>query len=42
MILELLKASEIGVSLTSGYQLIPECSTTALILLHPKAKYFNI
>jgi 5-methyltetrahydrofolate--homocysteine methyltransferase len=41
-ILKLLKASDIGVSLTSGYQLVPECSTTALILIHPEAKYFKI
>lgn len=41
-ILQLLNASKIGVSLTSGYQLVPECSTTALILLHPDAKYFKI
>lgn len=41
-ILKLLKASNIGVSLTSGYQLVPECSTTALILIHPEAKYFKI
>jgi len=41
-ILKLLKTSDIGVSLTSGYQLVPECSTTALILIHPEAKYFKI
>lgn len=41
-ILTLLNASQIGVSITSGYQLVPECSTTALILLHPLAKYFKI
>lgn len=32
---------ELGMSLTSAYQLIPEQSTAAIILHHPEAKYFN-
>ncbi len=32
----------LGMSLTSAYQLIPEQSTAAIIVHHPKAKYFNI
>jgi len=28
--------------LTSAFQLVPEQSTAAIILHHPKAKYFNI
>jgi 5-methyltetrahydrofolate--homocysteine methyltransferase len=31
----------IGVRLTTGYQLEPEQSTSALIVHHPEAKYFN-
>ncbi|MGA9396944.1 MAG: methionine synthase [Anaerolineaceae bacterium] len=34
--------SELGMSLTSAYQLVPEQSTAAIIVHHPKAKYFNI
>ncbi len=32
----------IGVKLTSGFQLEPEQSTSALIVHHPEAKYFNV
>ncbi|MFA4926783.1 MAG: vitamin B12 dependent-methionine synthase activation domain-containing protein [Candidatus Aminicenantales bacterium] len=40
-ILELLKAEAIGVSLTETFQLLPELTTTALILHHPDAsRYF--
>ena len=41
-ILDMLNAHHIQVHITSGFQLVPECSTTALILLHPDAKYFKI
>ena len=34
--------SELGMSLTSAYQLVPEQSTAAIIVHHPAAKYFNI
>lgn len=41
-VFELLAAEkELGMSLTSAYQLIPEQSTAAIILHHPEAKYFN-
>jgi 5-methyltetrahydrofolate--homocysteine methyltransferase len=33
--------NRIGVSLTAGYQIIPEQSTAAIVLHHPKAAYFN-
>jgi 5-methyltetrahydrofolate--homocysteine methyltransferase len=33
---------EIGVSLTSAYQLVPEQSTAAIILHHPNAKYYSV
>jgi len=31
----------IGVSLTSGFQLVPEQSTAALVVHHPQAKYYS-
>lgn len=43
VIFDLLPAeSEIGMSLTEAYQLIPEQSTAALIVHHPQAKYFSV
>ncbi|MBN2147852.1 MAG: cobalamin-dependent protein, partial [Anaerolineales bacterium] len=43
IVFDLLPAeSELGMSLTSAYQLLPEQSTAAIILHHPEAKYFNI
>ncbi|MFN3461479.1 MAG: vitamin B12 dependent-methionine synthase activation domain-containing protein, partial [Oceanibaculum sp.] len=41
-LLELLGAERIGVSLTDQDQLDPEQSTSAIVLHHPKAKYFNV
>lgn len=41
MIMELLDASAIGVSLSEEFQLHPEQSTSAIIVHHPEAKYFN-
>ncbi len=38
----LLPLNEIGVTLTSAYQLVPEQSTAAIVLHHPEAKYFSI
>ena len=34
--------SAIGVSLTSAYQLVPEASTSALIVHHPQAAYYLV
>ncbi len=34
--------SELGMSLTSAFQLVPEQSTAAIIVHHPAAKYFNV
>jgi 5-methyltetrahydrofolate--homocysteine methyltransferase len=43
IVFDLLPAeTELGMSLTSAYQLIPEQSTAAIIVHHPNAKYFNI
>jgi 5-methyltetrahydrofolate--homocysteine methyltransferase len=33
---------ELGMILTSAYQLVPEQSTAAIILHHPQAKYFHV
>jgi 5-methyltetrahydrofolate--homocysteine methyltransferase len=33
---------ELGMQLTSAYQLIPEQSTAAIILHHPDAKYYSV
>lgn len=33
---------ELGMKLTSAYQLVPEQSTAAIIVHHPDAKYFNV
>jgi 5-methyltetrahydrofolate--homocysteine methyltransferase len=41
-IFELLQPERIGVELTEEYQLDPEQSTSAIIVHHPDAKYFNI
>ncbi|MSR76777.1 MAG: methionine synthase [Candidatus Omnitrophica bacterium] len=38
----LLPADKIGVTLTEEFQLVPEQSTSAIIVHHPQAKYFNI
>ena len=39
---ELLGWGEIGVSLSEEYQLHPEQSTSAIVVHHPAAKYFNL
>lgn len=39
---ELLDPSRIGVELTEEFQLDPEQSTSAIIVHHPEAKYFNV
>ena len=39
---ELLQPERIGVRLTEEYQLVPEQSTSAIIVHHPEAKYFRV
>ena len=34
--------STIGVTLTSAYQLVPEASTSAIIVHHPAAMYYMV
>jgi 5-methyltetrahydrofolate--homocysteine methyltransferase len=42
LLFELLQPERIDVSLTEEYHLVPEQSTTAIVVCHPEAKYFNI
>lgn len=39
---KLLSPERIGVTLTEGYQMVPEQSVSAIIIHHPEAKYFTI
>jgi len=41
-IFELIQPQRIGVELTDEFQLDPEQSTSAIIVHHPEAKYFNL
>ncbi len=41
-LMELLDGERIGVRLTEEFQLVPEQSTTAIIVHHPQARYFNV
>ena len=41
-LLRLLGADRIGVSLSDEWQLHPEQSTSAIVLHHPRAKYFSV
>jgi 5-methyltetrahydrofolate--homocysteine methyltransferase len=42
IILDLLRAEEIGLSLSDEFQLEPEQSTSAIVIHHPQAKYFSV
>jgi len=39
---DLLKPERIGLHLTEEFQLVPEQSTSAIIVHHPEARYFNV
>jgi 5-methyltetrahydrofolate--homocysteine methyltransferase len=39
---ELLEPQDIGIELSEEFMLIPEQSTSAIVVHHPEAKYFNI
>lgn len=39
---ELLKPGEIGVSLTESFEMVPEMTTSAIVVYHPQAKYFAV
>jgi 5-methyltetrahydrofolate--homocysteine methyltransferase len=38
----ILPTDEIGVTLTEGFQLVPEQSTAAIVMHHPQARYFAV
>jgi 5-methyltetrahydrofolate--homocysteine methyltransferase len=40
-VVELLDPARIGVTLSEGFQLVPEQATDAIVVHHPEAKYFN-
>jgi 5-methyltetrahydrofolate--homocysteine methyltransferase len=40
--LSMLGAERLGVSLSDEFQLHPEQSTSALVVLNPHAKYFSV
>jgi 5-methyltetrahydrofolate--homocysteine methyltransferase len=42
LLFELLEPSDIGVELSEEFMIVPEQSTSAIIVHHPEAKYFNI
>lgn len=42
LLMELLEPDDIGVELSEECMLVPEQSTSAIIVHHPEAKYFNI
>jgi 5-methyltetrahydrofolate--homocysteine methyltransferase len=42
MLFELLNPEEIGLALSEEFMIVPEQSTSAIIVHHPEAKYFNI
>ena len=41
-LLSLLGADRVGITLSEEFQLEPEQSTSAIVLLHPQAKYFSV
>jgi len=41
-LLDLLGANRVGVEISDGWQLHPEQSTSAIVLHHPQARYFNV
>jgi 5-methyltetrahydrofolate--homocysteine methyltransferase len=41
-LMRIVPAGEIGVTLTEGYQFVPEQSTAAIVLHHPEARYFAV
>jgi len=42
LLMELLEPQDIGIHLTEEFMLDPEQSTSAIIVHHPEAKYFNV
>ena len=42
LLFELLAPDRIDITLTEEFQIVPEQSTSAIIVTHPEAKYFNV
>lgn len=42
LLFDLVKANEIGVSMTENYAMLPNASVAGLILAHPKSHYFGV
>ena len=42
VLFRIVPAERIGVTLTEGFQLVPEQSTAAIVLHHPQARYFAV
>lgn len=42
MLMHLLEPADIGITLSEEFMLVPEQSTSAIIVHHPEAKYFNV
>ena len=42
IIFDLLEAEQAGLALTEEFQIVPEQSTSAIIVHHPRAKYFSV
>lgn len=42
LLFQLLAPERIGIQLSDEFQLVPEQSTSAIVSVHPEAKYFNI
>ena len=42
IIFDLLDAESEGITLTEEYQIVPEQSTSAIVVHHPRAKYFSV
>lgn len=40
-LLQLLGAEQIGVTLSESFQMVPEQTTSALVIYHPQARYFS-
>ena len=42
ILMQIVPAGDIGVTLTEGYQFVPEQSTGAIVMHHPEARYFAV
>ena len=42
VVFRIVPAEEVGLTLTTGFQLVPEQSTAAIVMHHPEARYFGV